>query len=192
MNREEFKVFFKVQGEIQNGIDMQRFGEHCIKKVTKFARIINIKKQQSDITFVISFSKYSDADSFIHQTCYEQYNNELSTIAFWFGTKPNFEVFVSNGPKGMTRRDLFLAFEKFGAIGKATVSKSKEGTGWVSFVNRHSYMCALNSIVYIRGEKVRVSMNEGNADNIPVETMKNTINFSAIIDQDRILRQRVM
>lgn len=183
MNKQEFKVFFKVETDKQPTTNLKEFGEKCIKQISVFSKIIEVKAQPKAATFTVSFIRYCDAEEFIHRNCYMQYENGLRTIAFWYGTKPNFEVYVSNGPKGMTRRDLFLAMEKFGAIGKATTSNSNEGTGWVSFVYQKSYKLALNSNVYVRGVKVNVSMTEGSVDNIPIDTKKKIISF-ARLDQE--------
>ena len=177
MNKQEFRVFFKVESDKHQATEMKEFGEKCIKQISVFSKIINVNMQPKAVTFVVSFVRYIDADEFIHRNCYMQYDDSLRTIAFWNGTKPNYEVFISNGPKGMTRRDLFLAMERFGAIGKATTSGRTEGAGWVSFVNQKSYRIALNSDVYVRGVKVNVSMTEGNTDRIPFETQKKTISF---------------
>ena len=145
------------------------------------AKIIRTSHQQKEVSFIVQFNKYDDAEQFIHEHIYKQYENGIRTLALWNGRKPRFEVFVSCGPKGITRRDLFLAMEKLGAIGKATVKKSCDGSGWVSFLYQASYVNALNTPVYIGNTQLKVSLNDGTVDNVPKVIGKKNVNFNAQI-----------
>ena len=180
MSNQSYVVFFKVESENHSVDEMRSFGQNCIKQ-SKFCFIQKTSSNQREVTFVVQFKYFDDAERFIHDNVYKQYKNGIKTLAFWNGKKPRFEVFVSCGPKGITRRDLFLAMEQFGAIGKATVKKSCEGSGWVSFLDQISYKNALNTPVYIGNMKLKVSLNDGSIDNIPKPIEKKNIKFDALL-----------
>ena len=116
MNATNYKVFFKVESNEHDSDEIKQFGQQCIKQICKSAKIVNVNQQNHAVSFTVAFRNYNDAEELIHQCCYKHYSNGIRALALWNGTKPNFEVYVSNGPKGMTRRDLFLAMERFVAI----------------------------------------------------------------------------
>ena len=184
MNTTCHKVFFKVESTDHDSAELKQFGQQCINQISKSAKIVHVNQQNHVVSFTVAFHNYSDAEELIHQCCYKHYSNGIRALALWNGTKPNFEVYVSNGPKGMMRRDLFLAMERFGAIGKVTISNSVEGAGWVSFLYQNSYKTALAASVYLNGKKLKVSMIEEKIDSIPPETQKKAINFLSIINED--------
>ncbi len=136
-----------------------------------------ISNQPKAISYVVSFDKYSDAEKLIHECNYKQYDQQTKTLAMWNGQKPRFEIFVSGAPTNSTRRDFFLAMEKFGAIGRVTPCKSVEGSAWVSFNHQNSYKRALASNTYWNGKLLNVKMTENNNDFVPVTKAKKFINF---------------
>ena len=180
-NSQVFSVFFKVESESHSVGEMKAFGQKCIRRSMP-ATIISTHHQQKEVTFIVQFKQYNDAERFIHDNIYKQHENGMRTLALWNGKKPRFEVFVSGGPKGLTRRDLFLAMEKFGEIGKATIKKSCDGSGWVSFINKSSYIDALNTAAYIGNARLKVSLNDGTVDSIPAPMEKKNVNFNELIE----------
>jgi hypothetical protein len=186
MNKEVYSVFFKVESETVSPQDMIAFGKECVEKINKSAKYKIIKREQNAISYVVSFTHENDAERFIHEYNYAHHNNETKTLAMWNNKRPRFEVYVSEAPHEMTRRELFLAMERFGPIGKVTISNRNRESGWVTFLYKNSFNNALASPVYIDGKQLKVSMTaEADVDSFPSEQeVKKNISFKEISKKD--------
>ena len=184
----KYSIFFKVETLNSNDThDLKSFAHDSITKINSKA---NIEEKQHDngcAAYTVSFTSKDDAERLIHEYNYTHFDNKYKTIAMWNGKMPKYEIFVSGAPQGTTRRDFFLAFERFGEIGRVTTSNSKAGCSWISFINIYSMKLALASRVKIQGKSLTIKLTETkNIKNTNAINMKKKISFKTMLDNTKI------
>ena len=145
MCKNQSQIFFKIESDVMTQAEMNTYARNLINEVNPNAKIFKISSNPKEVQFRVISSNNEYSEKLIHEYNYRQFD-KCKTLAMWFRKYGNFEVIIMGAPENTTRREYFLAMEKFGPISRVSPCRVEPGTAWVEFINESSAIAATLSL----------------------------------------------